>query len=672
MIETAGLTPSTAPGAPKAGVRGAVKAVRLLLPVWGEPFIAQFLRISLPTLLAPGNLRAVADALPSTFVFLTNSEGAEILRAHPAVDFLKSICDVEFDIIDDLITGDNYSTTLTLGYARAVRATGTAMCDTCFFFLISDYIMADGSLGNVLTRVQSGYSGVLAGNFQVIEEDAKEPLFKAFETGEPAVVIPPRDLMGWALNYLHPMTLANTVNFPMYFSAHSNRLFWRVDEDTLIGRFYLMHMIAIRPEITEFSIGSSCDYSFIPEMCPSGDVHIVADSDEYFVVEMQKRKHENQFIQLGSTDRAGLATSLAEWTTERHRLNAHSAIVYHASEPTEKLQSVVNESREFVESIEAGLPPAQPYRDHPYWIGAISAHRREVWRRHQKSDPSSVPEEIVAEPLSYRDVLFRVRDFLFGRPTQVWGWHPRWPDYQMIQKMARRYLVKQRVGRTLVLSATPAIFKDWLRSPQRDVDTLNIHHLLAYDPAQYEKLIGRFDGCFLVLTEDDLVRMSELLDRIRPLLAVDDHLLIFVLNGHGLRVASQFNEDIIREATEFFDRRVELDEVNFVMAGWSTWAALRGLRAMFNLTMRNPLYSILTAFPVATLLLISMIGNFLGRKSGTKPVKNGLCSSIGVAMRVTVQSDERPPEKLNTDLRLSAQRFMKSGAPSMLRRAESV
>jgi hypothetical protein len=166
--------------------------------------------------------------------------------------------------------------------------------------------------------------------------------------------------------------------------------------------------------------------------------------------------------------------------------------------------------------------------------------------------------------------------------------------------------------------------------------------------------------------------MSELLERIRPLLAVDDHLLIFVLNGHGLRVASQFNEDIIREATEFFDRRVELDEVNFVMAGWSTWAALRGLRAMFNLTMRNPLYSILTTFPVATLLLVSMIGNFLGRKSGTKPVKNGLCSSIGVAMRVTVQSDERPPEKLNTDLRLSAQRFMKSGAPSMLRRAESV
>ena len=34
------------------------------------------------------------------------------------------------------------------------------------------------------------------------------------------------------------------MNFPLSHSLHSNRLFWRVDEDTLIGRFYLMHMIA--------------------------------------------------------------------------------------------------------------------------------------------------------------------------------------------------------------------------------------------------------------------------------------------------------------------------------------------------------------------------------------------------------------------------------------------
>ena len=79
-----------------------------------------------------------------------------ILQEHPACRYLRSICDVGILVIDDLITGDNHSTTITLAYARAVQATGSAMLDTCFFFLISDYLMADGSLAMSSARVQGG------------------------------------------------------------------------------------------------------------------------------------------------------------------------------------------------------------------------------------------------------------------------------------------------------------------------------------------------------------------------------------------------------------------------------------------------------------------------------------------------------------------------------------
>ena len=53
-----------------------------------------------------------------------------------------------------------------------VRSIGAAMVDTCFFFLVSDYLMADGSLRNVLERMCRGASAVLVGNFQVVEEHA--------------------------------------------------------------------------------------------------------------------------------------------------------------------------------------------------------------------------------------------------------------------------------------------------------------------------------------------------------------------------------------------------------------------------------------------------------------------------------------------------------------------
>ncbi len=664
MTDTPNLTPPSGAGAEElliAGApRGPVKKIRLLLPVWGEQFIVQFLRVSLPTLLAPGNLPALAAALPCTFVFLTDTEGAELMREHPATAYLQSICDVEFDIIDDLITGDNYSTTLTLAYARAVRATGDEMLDTCFFFLISDYIMADGSLANVLARIQSGHNGVFAGNFQVVEEDSKKTLFARFDSGEPSMVIAPRDLIAWALDYLHPMTLANTVNFPMYCSSHSNRLFWQVNENTLIGRFYLMHMIAIRPEVVDFQIGSSCDYSFVPEMCPSGNVHVMTDSDEYLVIEMQKRFHESKFIRLGHVDRADLATSLVEWTTERHRMNAHSVIVYHAGDLSKDLTPVIAESREFIEAIEATLPPPQPFRDHPYWVGAIAAHRREVARKRQKLQKLkslALPDDAAPPRATYHDLLFKLRDVFFGRPPRVRPSHPRWPDYQMIEKLAAEHITNKSGGRSLTLSSTAMILDGWLRTPDRNSDSIDIYKFLEFDAGRYERLIGRYDGCVIVLHDSELPSLRSLLKLAGPLLSQDDNLVIFVINGRGLMVGRQFNQDILREAIGLFDRRLAIEKVQFVMAGWAGWTAQRGIRNLSMLSLRNPLNFVLSVFPIAVLALFSLVGNLFGRRVAPQPPNDRLCSSVGIVMRVVSKSFEEPERTEYSELALAGHRF---------------
>ena len=60
------------------------KAIQLLVPVWGTAYTSQFLEISLPTLLSPGNLPALAKALPCKVVFLTSSVDAEDLSDHAA------------------------------------------------------------------------------------------------------------------------------------------------------------------------------------------------------------------------------------------------------------------------------------------------------------------------------------------------------------------------------------------------------------------------------------------------------------------------------------------------------------------------------------------------------------------------------------------------------------
>ena len=278
---------------------------------------------------------------------LSSEADEPLIRADPVWRRLEQICTAETRRIDDLITDGNHSATITLAFARAVRQSGEAMLDTAFIFLVSDYLVADGSLRTVVERIRAGASGVVAGNFQIVAEDAIPLLRRSLDPASTAIVLPPRELVGWSLAHLHPATVANMVNFGLSHNAHTNRLFWRVDEHTLIGRFYLMHMIGIRPEVTDFVVGASCDYSFIPEMCPSGNVVALTDSDDYLVVEMQPREHEGKWLLPGPIEPKPLADSLSEWATAQHRGNVAHTIVYHAAERPPNLAQTVARGRCF-------------------------------------------------------------------------------------------------------------------------------------------------------------------------------------------------------------------------------------------------------------------------------------------------------------------------------------
>src|SRR5262245_48933667 len=212
--------------------RSPPKAVQCVLPVWGYKFVRQFLELGLPTLLAPGNVPALAATLPTRFIILTKLEDEDFIRHHPAFRRLCEVCPTEIRLIDHLVTGSNYSTTITLGYTEVVRAAAEEMLDTCFFFLVSDYIVADGSFKLVLERMLKGTSGVLVGNFQVVLEDALPWLQDKLNQSPTLLSLSPRELLQWGLNYLHPATVANTVNIPINHNSHTNRLFWHVDVNT--------------------------------------------------------------------------------------------------------------------------------------------------------------------------------------------------------------------------------------------------------------------------------------------------------------------------------------------------------------------------------------------------------------------------------------------------------
>lgn len=648
------------PGAPSPRQpRRAPKAAIFLLPVWGYAYVRNFLEHGLPTLLAPGNVTAVANSLPTEFIILTSAEDEDFIREHASFKKLAAVCNADIRLIDHLITDGNYSTTITLAYTEAVRAAGDAMLDTCFFFLVSDYIVADGSLANVLSRMQKGMSAVVAGNFQVVREDALPWLQNQLLLGTHGLALQPRELMRWALNHVHPATLANTVNIPLIHNSHTNRLFWRVDSETMLGRFYLMHMICVRPEVTDFIIGASCDYSFIPEMCPSGNVEAIADSDEYLVIEMQPGQHESGFLRPGPLQAGVLAKSLSEWTTRTHRENARNTVIFHAGQLPAQLAGAVGEADRFVDGVARRLRRQPiPYRGHPYWRGAMAAFHDATGRKLDEEEWRYALGLPATKDWITNWLLWRAKYIAMGRPPRAFPWHPAWPDFKaVLRELAPFYSDPSK--RLLMLSNEPTVFTVSLADSGERVHRMRCVPFLQGRAERYKPLHGRFDLCLLELPESDMSYAGDLVERIIPLMKTGGQIIVSVLNRRSIDRAGEFGQSMAYHSVRMLRSGVLPTEFNFASANVVRRAARRGMSILRGLMNKGPWISTAPVIVGGGLFLtLSFIGNVGGLPLTRRVSPRGHKSSF--LMRLTVDAPpiaaglgEQPTDRMREKRRRS-------------------
>lgn len=522
-----------------------------LIALWGESYISMFFDLSLRTLLAEGNIPAMAKEYTCCFTFLTTTKDKPLFEKQRFFPNLIKYCDVNYVDIEDTIFSNNHSATLTIALERGMRAWGSEMLNTYFIFLVADYLFASHSLSGLLPHLRAGVSAITAGNYQVVKEEVTEELTFWGRQGDGTVSIPNRELVAWSLRHLHPVTVANMISEGDIHAQHTNRLFWRPDADTLIGRFYLKHMLCVKPEITDYVIGSSCDYSFVEEMCPSGNVAHLSDSDEYFVVELQPLGHESKYIFAKAPEKENIARGLASWATREQRANALRPILFHAGDITEHARDVMDQSEAYVQSLAALMRrPASPVRGHYYWLSCIqwiSANfackspkytpqilnlRKNVWEsptfgpalRNAGASIDKFPpmndEEVDAQSAPMLK-LVKAYIRIFGAAPNVRRWHPRYLDYRLLLEA----LVQSRPGKTLFVLQPKRL--PWLELSHRPDFELRTPLIMYRKTEELREELKDFSNCVIQLARG-YEQTGNLIDHLTQVMPEGSNIHIFV------------------------------------------------------------------------------------------------------------------------------------------------
>ncbi|MEW6368780.1 MAG: PfkB family carbohydrate kinase [Acidobacteriota bacterium] len=406
-----------------------------LFPIWGRSYINEHLSLVGASLLAPGNLPAVAAQRRPAFTFLTREKDRSELERHAFAQALAGMAECRFVFIDDIIdyalhsSGRHLTHALSLAYMRGFEAENHDHSEVFFVILNGDKLFSDGSFSRALEICREGYRVIYHGNFRATE--CVKPLLAA-KIRDGVLVMSSREMIGLAMDYLHPVTQVYHWDNGRYVSRIANQFYWRVDNEGMVAHFYLPHPLVVRPEqqITEWD--GFVDYAFVPHAVSREDViHHEGSSDRLASLEYASESHETRWFEPAVYTPQLAARYLAEWTNERHRMSSTITFRFVRREPSSELwRQVEQRARGVIDSINKELEryPPLDVDGHPYWMNSLhgfktfksmpyrmSALRRRTirWRQrlgrflglHRREAYLSRLEKLIAELAELRTVM---------------------------------------------------------------------------------------------------------------------------------------------------------------------------------------------------------------------------------------------------------------------------
>jgi hypothetical protein len=358
------MTPTSGP----LGGTPVKRPTRVITYAWGEKYVDTLLTLTLPALLAPGNLPYVASEVPCELVILTQRRFFSKFDHHPAIARLRNICPVRLISLDDLIvSNDKYGMTLTYALHRGFSDLGRAVTEHWQIFLNADFILADGSLRTVIGHLFRGERIVASPSYCTIAEEATPKLRKHVDAATSTLSISHRELARLILQHRHTVIRGKTVNQTSFHMRYMDQFYWSIDDATLIGYQMPVSIVGLRPERYLSEPNSYWDFGLIWECCPKSEVCIIGDSDEFLMMELREKGVAADQVVLGPPNMQEIAERMVTWVTpyQRHFLNF--PLTLHGRDLPPTVEDARVKLRSFVDEVMSNAPPLPSHVKHSQW-----------------------------------------------------------------------------------------------------------------------------------------------------------------------------------------------------------------------------------------------------------------------------------------------------------------
>jgi len=239
--------------------------------VWGDWHLSTFEKISLPSLLAPENIPALAQRYKVTYRIFTTPDGQRQIMAMPIYAVLRKYISVELVIM----AKDNQTATLDhmLIWHRAYRE--AALNEVMLIMVPPDHIWPNGLFINAARRLESPEISAIAVPYILMVSETTVPEMRELflDGADGQLSIKAHELMQMAMRHMHPHSASLIYGAPH--SRPALEVMWPVPKKGLLYRCYVRELFMVdtrRVGLTEHFYGTG--------MKNSKEIYLGTDSNE--------------------------------------------------------------------------------------------------------------------------------------------------------------------------------------------------------------------------------------------------------------------------------------------------------------------------------------------------------------------------------------------------------